>query len=223
MASLALRAPKIALISGSIRKGSFNSQLIASAERIASNLGAETKIVDLAAYDLPLYNQDLEAEQFPQAALDLKTTLGGEDAWIVSSPEYNGWISPLLLNAYTWCSRGDDKAGGGMMYATFAQKSAVVLSTSPGAMGGMRTLNPHRQLLNNLGVNVLPHSVAIGASFKAFNKEGNLVDAKQKGMLQGAIEALFYQARDQANREATCALIEKAMIAGEYGAVSLPQ
>lgn len=165
MSSIAFRAPKIALLSGSLRKGSFNTKLIGAAEQVAAKLGAETSVIDLGAYDLPIYNQDDEADDYPQAAMDLKAVLGEQaDGWVVSSPEYNGWISPLLLNAYTWCSRGDP--AGGPMYATFAGKSAVVLSSSPGAMGGLRTLNPHRQLLNNLGVNVLPQSVAIGAAYK---------------------------------------------------------
>ena len=69
----------------------------------------------------------------------------------------------------------------------------------------------------------MPQSVAIGAAFKAFDSEtGILVDEKQRNMLQSAIEALYYRARDTANREATCAFVEKA-IAGEYGTVSLPQ
>lgn len=187
---------------------------------MAANLGAETSIVNLSDYNLPVYHQDLEVDgKIPKAAVDLKAALGQADAWIISSPEYNGFISPLLLNVYTWCSRGDQ---AGAMYATFSGKSATVLSSSPGAMGGLRTLNPHREILTNLGVNVLPQSVAIGAAFKAFDEEGNLVDAKQNGMLQAAVEVLFRQARDQANREATCALVEK-VIAGEYGAVSLPQ
>lgn len=131
MSSIAFRAPKIALLSGSLRKGSFNTKLIGAAEQVAAKLGAETSVIDLGAYDLPIYNQDDEADDYPQAAMDLKAVLGEQaDGWVVSSPEYNGWISPLLLNAYTWCSRGDP--AGGPMYATFAGKSAVVLSSSPG-------------------------------------------------------------------------------------------
>ena len=220
MTSLVLHAPKVALISGSLRKASFNTQLIGAAERVSTSLGMETTTVDLAHFNLPLYHQDLEADgKFPDAARALKTVLGKADAWIVSSPEYNGFISPLLLNAYTWCSRGDDS---GTLYATFRGKVATILSCSPGAMGGLRTLNPHREILTNLGVNVLPQSIAIGGAFKAFDSEGNLVDEKQKAMLQGALEALFYLARDQANRDATCAMVKK-VIAGEYGSVSLPQ
>lgn len=240
-----LRAPRIALLSGSIRDGSFNTKLVQAAEKVAQGLGAETSIVNLASYDLPLYNQDDEAKNgMPQAALDLKSELAGADGWIVSSPEYNGFPTPLLINAYTWCSRGDPD---GAMYATFKAKTAVVMSASPGkyvfecaceqradnnslqsllrmsegGLGGMRTHNPHRQLLQNMGVNVLPQSVAVGAAFKAFADDNTLTDPKQKGQLDSAVQSLFYISRDEANRDATCKLIEKIKSVGEYGDVPL--
>ena len=219
MSSIALRSPQIAFISGSIRNGSFNTNLVKSAERIASGLGAKTVIVDLSSFELPLYNQDSEAEKgMPSAAVDLKDLLGKQDAWVVASPEYNGFTTPLLVNAFTWLSRGDPD---GQMYATFAGKSAIVLSASPGAMGGMRSLGPTRTLLTNLGVNVLAPSVAVGGAFKAFNDAGDLVDERQQKMLHGAVEALVHTARDVANREATCELVKQHLTAGEYGSVSV--
>jgi NAD(P)H-dependent FMN reductase len=192
--------------------------LIHAADRVAARLGAETSVVDLGKYNLPVYSQDDEsANGLPQGAIDLKQALSDADGWIVSTPEYNGFPSPLLLNAYTWCSRGDPE---GKMYATFSGKTALVLSASPGAMGGMRTLNPHRQLLMNLGVNVVSNSVAVGGAFKAFDELGDLVDEKHRTMLQSAVETLFFKARDDANRELACALIQKHV--GEYGSVDVP-
>ena len=44
-------------------------------------------------------------------------------------------------------------------YATFKGKYAVVMGASPGALGGMRAMNAHRDLLHNLGSVVLPNSV----------------------------------------------------------------
>mmetsp|Transcript_27599 Transcript_27599/g.67134 ORF Transcript_27599/g.67134 Transcript_27599/m.67134 type:complete len:183 (+) Transcript_27599:227-775(+) len=155
---------------------------------------------------MPIYNQDFEASSgIPDAVQQLKADLQMlMHGWIVASPEYNGFSTPLLLNAVTWCSRGDPD---GEMYATFKGKSAVVLSASPGAMGGMRSLNPNRQLLPNLGVSVLPDSVAVGGAFGSFDGSGALANEGQKAMLQGAVEKLFYQTRDAANREATCEMI----------------
>ena len=222
MSSLVFRVPKIALVSGSLRSGSLNTKLIGTALKAMQGLGAETNLVNLADYDLPVYHQDMEAESgLPEQAVALKQVLGASDAWIVASPEYNGFPSPLLVNAYTWCSRGD----ADQMYATFHGKMALVMGASPGAMGGLRAVNPHRTLLQNLGVHVLSNTVAIGGAFKAFDETtGDLVNAKQQSILQAAVEALFYKARDEVNRGATCGLIQRHLGgAGDYGEVSTPQ
>ena len=169
MSSIAIKAPRIAFLSGSTRSGGYNTRLILAAERIASNLGATTKVVDLSTFDLPLYNEDLESKSgMPAAAMELKSILGDQDGWVISSPEYNGFTTPLLVNTFAWMSRGDPD---GQMYATFSNKSAIVLSASPGALGGMRSINPTRELLTNLGVNVLAPSATVGAAYKAFDDD----------------------------------------------------
>jgi len=216
--SIALRAPRFALISGSLRKGSFNTKLIAAAEKVAKEVGAETQIVEIPA-TLPVYSQDEEAANgLPREALELKKRLGDADAWIVASPEYNGFPTPLLLNAYTYCSRGD---ADGDMYATFRDKLALILSASPGGLGGMRNHNPHRQLLQNLGVNVLASSVAVGGAYNAFDDEtGELTSEKHRNSLESAVQNLFYVSRDAANRDATCELVKKHLESvGAYGSV----
>jgi NAD(P)H-dependent FMN reductase len=224
------RAPVLAIFSGSARIGSVNTKLAKAAQSIGEGFGAVTTFLDLQSYDLPIYNQDVESKEgMPDGALRLKEDLGGADGWILSSPEYNGFVPPLLLNAMTWASRGDPPSAG--MYATFQQKSAIVISASPGAMGGMRSLGPARELLTNLGVNVLPQSVAVGGAFRAFdgsNESGNndndmvqLVDPKQRAMLQSAVHSLFLISRDAANRDATCDMIKNLEQVGEYGSVSL--
>ena len=220
--TIAIKAPRIAFLSGSTRNGSFNTSLILQAERIASKLGASTSTIDLSSYNLPLYNQDLEASQgMPPAAVELKSVLADQDAWVISTPDYNGFPTPLLVNTFTWLSRGDPD---GQMYATFANKSAIVLSASPGAMGGMRAINPTRTLLTNLGVNVLAPSAAVGGAFKAFDEEGNLTDDRQKQRIEAAVTSLFHTARDSANREAACQLIKDHLAGvGEYGEVSVPK
>lgn len=234
--SITLRAPKIALLSGSIREGSFNTKLLFAAknaiERIAeSSSGVDAKVLDLKDYSLPVYNEGLEDDGIPEAAQKLKAALGESDGFIIASPEFNGWPTPLLLNTYTWCSRFDPKDAP--MYASFTGKSAIVLAASPGPLGGMRSLDPHRQYLSNLGVNVLPKSVGIGAAFRAFDDDhNNLVDPKQQGMLDAAVQALFIQARSDANFESLGQLvrghIESTTAAavnapGAYGGINVPE
>lgn len=223
LSSIELREPVIAVFSGSARNGSFNTQLAKCAASLLSSSGAKTKVLDLSSYNLPIYSQDLEStEGISPDVKQLKEDLQSADGWVYCSPEYNGSMTPLFVNAMTWASRGDPE---GKMYATFQDKVAIVVAASPGAMGGLRGINPTRQLLTNLGVNVLPHSVAVGGAFKAFDKGGNLKDEKQSAMMENACSELFIHARASANRKATCEIIEEhlATVPGEYGAVHVPK
>ncbi|MDV7391525.1 NAD(P)H-dependent oxidoreductase, partial [Arthrospira platensis SPKY1] len=54
--------PKIVVFSGSARKGSFNSQIAAMAADIAANAGATVESIHLQDFDLPLFNEDIEAD-----------------------------------------------------------------------------------------------------------------------------------------------------------------
>ena len=62
--------PKLLLISGSARTGSFNQRLVQLAGRKAQALGAQVTPVDLRALNLPVYDDDLLArEGMPAGAL----------------------------------------------------------------------------------------------------------------------------------------------------------
>lgn len=216
-----LREPKIGLISGSSRVGSFNQKLVKFAGKIAEAKGATVEFIPLDGdHELPIYSQDIEAAGFPEAAVKLKAKLAAMDAWIVAGPEYNGFATPLFINSVAWASRGDPD---GEMYATFKGKLAAVVATSPGGLGGMRSLGPYKELLTNLGVTCLPMSVAVGGAFNAFAEDGSLLEDRFVGMLDGAVGQLVHLARGEANRDVACGILtalKKASAAGEYGAVS---
>jgi len=215
-----LREPVIGLIAASVRKGSFNEKLVLAAGKVAESKGAKTKVIRLEGeHDLPIFSQDTEAAGFPEAAKKLKEAMAGCDAWIVAGPEYNGFATPLFVNSVAWASRGDPK---GEMYTTFKAKTAAIISTSPGGLGGMRGLGSYKELLQNLGVTCLPLSVAVGASFKAFKEDGSLEPGQPATMLDTVITQLYEKARDEANRSVTCSIIgsiKKAQTVGEYGAI----
>src|SRR5918992_6123942 len=77
---------KVLGISGSLRKGSFNTALLRAAQELAPN-GMEVTVFDLA--DIPLYNGDVEAagDQEPVAAL--KFAIRNADGVLFATPEYN--------------------------------------------------------------------------------------------------------------------------------------
>lgn len=213
-----LRAPRIGLISGSSRDGSLNTKLVAAAGIVAKGQGAEVETI--AIDKLPMYSQDVEEAGFPEAATLLKEKLANVDGIIVAGPEYNGFATPLFVNSVSWASRGDPN---GHMYASFKGKVASVISTSPGPMGGMRSHNMYARLLQNVGVNCLPTSVAVGGAFKAFKEDGTLADAKLAGMLETAVAHLVETAKVIANREVGCKILDalkNGETVGEYGTVT---
>ena len=174
-------APAILVFAGSARRESLNKKLARSAADSARATGAEVTLLDLRDYPIPLYDGDLEAESgIPDNARALREIMAQHQGLIVVSPEYNGFITPLLKNTLDWISRPEGGVDGLSFYR---DKVALVLSASPGALGGLRSLQLIRQLLGNLGVSVLPDQLAVGKAAQAFNADGALADPAQAAKL----------------------------------------
>src|SRR5215472_8328169 len=89
-------------ISGSLRRGSFNTALLRAAQEQAPD-DVAIEIYDHS--DLPLYNGDVEASAFPEAATRMKEHVRRADALLFTVPEYNYSFSGVLKNLIDWGSR----------------------------------------------------------------------------------------------------------------------
>ena len=176
--------PKILAFAGSTRTDSYNKKLVKLAAAQAQAAGAAVTLLDLRDCALPLFDQDMETRDgLPAGAQRLKELMLAHDGFLISSPEYNSSISGVLKNAIDWASR---PAPNEAPLACFTDKTAALLSASPGALGGLRGLVHLRAILGNIGVLVLPNQVAVPKANDAFNPDGTLKDPK----LQGAVEKL---------------------------------
>lgn len=182
------QAAKVIVFAGSARSDSLNKRLASIAAEEASRFGAHVTYLDLREYEMPIYDGDLESSQgLPENAVKLKQLLKDHDAMIISSPEYNSSISPLLKNVIDWCSRASD---GEAPLAAFSGKTAALLSASPGALGGLRGLVHLRSILGNIGVLVTPDQLAVGSASGAFDENGRLADEKMQKRLTAVVEKL---------------------------------
>lgn len=163
-----MASPKLLAFSGSTRSGSFNSLLIDFAAEAARKAGAEVTVVNLKDFDLPLFDEDLEAQGTPAGATRLKELFVAHDALLIASPEYNSSLTAVLKNALDWVSRS---APGESRMAANVNKVACLLAASPGALGGLRGLVHLRAILQNVGVTVIPGQYALASAHEAF--EGN--------------------------------------------------
>lgn len=175
--------PRILAFAGSTRKDSFNKKLVAIAAQAAQAAGAQVTRLDLRDYPLPLYDGDLEAEQgVPENGVKLKTLFKEADGFLISSPEYNSSITGVLKNTIDWVSRPYQNE---LPLAGFKGKTAMLMSASPGGLGGLRGLVHLRAILGNIGVIVLPEQIAVARANDAFNPDGSLKDPKQQQGIQG--------------------------------------
>lgn len=164
---------KVLVFSASTRQGSFNARLAALVAGKLQAAGASPTLVDLADYDMPVYNGDIEEKSgVPAAAQKLHALFAAHDGVFIASPEYNAGLTPLLVNVLAWVSRVRDNGG---MAAAFGKAVFALGSASPGGYGGYRGLMMLRQSLElQLGARVLPGMVAVGAAHEAFDDAGNL-------------------------------------------------
>lgn len=169
---------KILAFAGSARQDSFNKKLVKIAAEGARTAGVEVTYLDFRDLPLPLYDEDLEAaEGLPANVLHLKALMKAHQGFLIACPEYNSSITPLLKNAIDWASRPEPDQPS---LVCFKDKVAVLMSASPGGLGGLRGLVHVRSILGNIGVLVLPDQKAIGNAYQAFDQNGNLNDETQQ-------------------------------------------
>lgn len=183
-------ALKLLLIAGSARQGALSVRLRDAARQAAERAGASTSVLDLRALALPLYDGDLEAAQgVPAGAATLRDAIAAHDALLIATPEYNGFPTPLVINAFDWLSRLKDGL------AVTADKPVALVSSSPGALGGLRSMNFLRQYLQMaFQMLVLPAQQAVGKAHEAFGPDGGLADARAAATLDGVVKAVLREA-----------------------------
>lgn len=181
----------VLVMPGSARQASLNRRLAAAAATRLAAGGAAVTTVDWAALDIPLYHGDLEAAGMPAGAVALWRQIATHDAVLVVTPEYNAFPPPLLVNAFDWVSRVPAADGLPAGLGVTAGKVTGLLSASPGALGGLRSLMFLRQFLQlSIGMLVVPEQFALGQANQAFGDDGSLTDARQASGLQRVLDAL---------------------------------
>ena len=187
-----LQGVKLLVIAGSARAGSLNRRLAAVAAAMAGEAGADVQELDLRALQLPVYDGDLEASAgVPATVRPLADALRAADAVLLVTPEYNGFPTPLLINAFDWLSRlgaeGERPAG----LAITAGKPVALLSASPGPLGALRSMNFLRQYLQMaFAMLVVPQQFALSRAHEGFDADGGLKEERARSSVAGVLAAL---------------------------------
>ena len=155
------------VFSASLRKDSFNTILAKLAANVIMENRGAVDLADMKDFDCPSYNLDVEVtEGIPPGAIEFRKRLLANDAFVISSPEYNASMPGFLKNLIDWTSRFRPQP--------FNERHALLMAASPSMAGGNRGLWSLRIPLEHLGTRVFPDMFSLATAHKAFNAEGKI-------------------------------------------------
>jgi FMN reductase len=155
---------KIVGMAGSLRSDSSSDKALNLAIQKVKALGAEVEIIDLRSLHLPFCDGSKEYPDYPDVA-KLCQTVAQADGIILVTPEYHGSLSGVLKNALDL-----------MGFEEFSGKVTGLISVL-GGQSNSNALNDLRTIMRWVHAWTIPEQVAIGQAWKAFDEEGNLLDA----------------------------------------------
>jgi chromate reductase, NAD(P)H dehydrogenase (quinone) len=180
---------QVLAISGSLRAGSHNTDLLQGAAAVAPD-GIDVVLYD-GLKELPPYDADDDvAGAQPEPVRRFKAALESADAVLIATPEYNSSLPGVLKNALDWASRP-------LVESPVRNMPAAVLSSSTGMFGGVWAAAETRKVLGALGARVLEDTVAVA---KAHERLADGVDEPLFDELRTVVAAL---AAATAEREQT--------------------
>lgn len=165
-----MREPlRILVFSASLRNDSLNTRLAKLAALVIEKNGGRVDFANMSEFDCPSFNQDMEStKSHPKGAEEFRKHILANDAFIISSPEYNGSMPGLIKNAIDWVSRFRPQP--------FNERHALLMSASPSMGGANKALWSLRIPLEHLGASVFPNMFSLALAHKAFTPEGKIAD-----------------------------------------------
>jgi chromate reductase len=170
---------KVAVVVGSLRKGSYNRKMALAMEKLAP---PSLKLGIIEIRDLALYDEDLEAAP-PQPWLDFRAQIRTREAVLFVTPEYNRSVPGGLKNAIDVGSRPYGQS-------VWSKKPCAVVSVSPGGIGGFGANHHLRQSLVFLDMPVLQQPEAyIGGAATLFAEDGSIASDGTRKFITGLLAA----------------------------------
>jgi len=168
-------------ICGSLRDGSHSRKGLRIALDAAREAGAETELIDLREWDLPVYDPDAEDAGDADA---FRQRVRAADSILLGTPVYHGSFSTPIKNALDYCG-----------FDEFEKKTVGLLCVAGGSFP-VTALEHLRSVGRSLDCWVIPHQAAIPRASSAF-EDGTLVDESTRDR----VETLGREAVQYANIE----------------------
>jgi chromate reductase len=169
---------KILALSGSLRRGSYNTALLRAARSLAPK-GVELEITTLQG--VPLYDGDVEASSgVPDVVQRLKQAVRQASGLLIATPEYNGSIPGVLKNGIDWMSRPASDIAN-----VFGKHPVGLIGATPGRGGTRQSQAAWLPVFSRLGmVTFSEQSLFVDGAKDKFDATGQLTDPKTHELLE---------------------------------------
>ena len=153
----------IAIISSSVRE-KRNSHRVALFFKnyIEENKRATTEILDLNAYQFPIFNERLRLQSNPsEKTIEFANKIKAADGVIIVTPEYNGGYPAALKNVTD------------LLYDEWYRKPIAISTVSDGIFGGSQVITSLQFSLWKIRAWVVPAMFPVPKVQEAFDENGN--------------------------------------------------
>lgn len=174
----------IAILSSSVREGAKSPRVaLYFKQYIESNQLAEVSIIDLAAYDFPVFHERLRFQKEPsEKTLDFAGKIKAADAVLIVTPEYNGGYPASLKNVTD------------LLYDEWKRKPIAIAMVSAGPFAGTQVITSLLFTLWKIGATMVPSMFPVATIEKSFDEAGNAMDKEATDKRAAAFlkELLWY-------------------------------
>lgn len=173
-------------LSGSLRRASFNTQLLQAARQRCSD-GTTLDIKSIQS--VPMYNFDVEkTDGIPAAVTALKESIAAADGLLIATPEYNNSMPGVLKNTIDWLSRPANDIA-----RVFGNLPVAIIGATPGGFGTVLAQNAWLPVMKTLGTRLWTGGrLLVPGAAHLFDDSGQLndveIDKRLVSFLQGFVE-----------------------------------
>jgi chromate reductase len=173
--------PRLLGLSGSLRKGSYNTAILAA---LAEIVVTEATLELFPLNDVPPYDQDADTETPPAVIGRVRAAVAAADGIVIASPEYNAGMSGVIKNALDWISRPYGKS-------RLTGKPVLTITSSPATTGGARAQAQLNETLTAIAAQIVLRPQAVIGGVHSKMTAGRFTDAKSLQFLKEGVGDLL--------------------------------
>lgn len=179
--------PTALTLCGSIRTGSVNKALQNAVDAELRAAGVAVTPITLKDFEMPIFNEDLEPHDVPEAAGQLAQLFRSHDMIFIATPEYNGGLPPLVVNTIAWLSRQKPSP---FRHAVFG-----IGGVSSGRYGTIWAQSHLRDSLSKIGALVVPTLLGVGPASSALGDDGAVAETAVNAKIGQMVKELTHFSR----------------------------